>query len=242
MCRRLISWPMISMGNRLTIIPCGRKEQVREGCSGTGIGANSVTVTTPGHCVWSALWSHLDEEQCLQQEVEQHVGNDFTDTGKGVWLSARNFKCEICDVLHRREGERQTVHLTEHAAELQSPTKNTPKSFSGWDFRFSNPGSLPPSLCRGAKMVWTCSHLCHFWARHAVFYLGPKCHPCIITKRGCRVSHRFPPDQSSFNKEIPHHLHENPRPCHLPETRWHWRPYWAQTGGGPRGHWRWRWE
>lgn len=41
----------------------------------------------------------LDEEQCLQQEVEQHVGNDFTDTGKGVWLSARNFKCEICDVL-----------------------------------------------------------------------------------------------------------------------------------------------
>lgn len=48
---------------------------------------------------------HLDEEECLQQEVEQHVGNDFADAREGVRFPAGDFEGEIRNVLmERREG------------------------------------------------------------------------------------------------------------------------------------------
>lgn len=51
--------------------------------------------------------SHLDEEKRLQQEVEQHVSDDFADAGEGVRLPARHFKRQIRDVLPAEMGLRQ---------------------------------------------------------------------------------------------------------------------------------------
>lgn len=36
--------------------------------------------------------AHLDEEKRLQEEVEQHVGDDLADAGEGVRLPARDFE------------------------------------------------------------------------------------------------------------------------------------------------------
>lgn len=49
--------------------------------------------------------SHLDEEQRLQQEVEQHVSDDFADAGEGVRLPARHFERQIRDVLPAETGD-----------------------------------------------------------------------------------------------------------------------------------------
>lgn len=140
MCRRLISWPTTSMGNRLTIIPCGRRGPVREGCSARQRCARL-----------SALGSHLDEEQRLQQEVEQHVGNDFTDAGEGVRLSARNFKCEICNVLHGREGEGRTAHQQTALLSCARPYKQ-PQPLFRTGFQILQSWKFAPHLHRGAKV------------------------------------------------------------------------------------------
>lgn len=53
------------------------------------------------------LSSHLDEEERLQQEVEQHVGDDFADAGKGMRLPAGHFERQIRDVLRVGEGRKK---------------------------------------------------------------------------------------------------------------------------------------
>lgn len=61
------------------------------------------------------LSSHLDEEEGLQQEVEQHVGDDFADTGKGMRLPAGHFERQIRDVL-RGGGEEKNNKQTKKEA------------------------------------------------------------------------------------------------------------------------------
>lgn len=51
---------------------------------------------------------HLDEEQRLQQEVEQHVSDDFADAGEGVRFPAGDFEGEICNVLMERGDPKST--------------------------------------------------------------------------------------------------------------------------------------
>lgn len=76
------------MGNRLTIIPWHRK-----GERDAQIWGRAALE------LWGGCLSHLDEEKCLQQEVEQHVSDDFADAGEGVRLPARHFERQVCDVL-----------------------------------------------------------------------------------------------------------------------------------------------
>lgn len=53
---------------------------------------------------WGGCLSHLDEEKRLQQEVEQHVSDDFADAGEGVRLPARHFERQIRNVLPAETG------------------------------------------------------------------------------------------------------------------------------------------
>lgn len=58
-----------------------------------------------GGGVFGRVWTCLDEEERLQQEVEQHVSDDFADAGEGMGLPARDFERQVGDVLERgREG------------------------------------------------------------------------------------------------------------------------------------------
>lgn len=41
----------------------------------------------------------LDKEECLQQEVEEHVSDDFADTGEWMRLPPRHLKCQVSYIL-----------------------------------------------------------------------------------------------------------------------------------------------
>ena len=43
--------------------------------------------------------SHLEKEECLKQEVEEHVSNYFADTRKRVRLPPGHLKCQVSYIL-----------------------------------------------------------------------------------------------------------------------------------------------
>ena len=46
--------------------------------------------------------TYLNEEECLEEEVKEHVGDDLTDAGKRLRFTSRHFKCQVSYVLQHR--------------------------------------------------------------------------------------------------------------------------------------------
>lgn len=111
-----------------------------------------------GRGVFGRVWTCLDEEERLQQEVEQHVSDDFADAGEGMGLPARDFERQVGDVLERgREGLGGTGFLRntkpqKEAGGIEIPTKvdlegqKIPKRNWGFSQNLTPSCSCPPGL------------------------------------------------------------------------------------------------
>lgn len=45
---------------------------------------------------------YLNEEECLEEEVKEHVCDDLTDAGERLRFTSRHFKCQVSYILQQR--------------------------------------------------------------------------------------------------------------------------------------------